>query len=287
MKRIGFFHSQDLDGHCSGFLLKDHFKEDIELIGINYGDPFPWHRIDSQTEVWMADFSLQPFSDMERLAKQAKGFIWIDHHSSAIESYRGSSITLEGKRETYTAACELLWNYLYPEKEVPEAIALLARYDVWDHSDERAVFLNAGFSRYNTNPEDSNNLGIWRALKDFNSFRCNVIREGRVIIEYDQHLRDRTVLDNSFPTKFNDLRAIAVNTTFIGSPTFNKVWDPEKFDICLAFHILPSKNWRVRLYSPKEKVNVGNIAKDFGGGGHPDAAGFVCETLPFRTPVDK
>ena len=35
-----FYHSADLDGHCSGAIVKMVYPE-CELIGINYGDKFP------------------------------------------------------------------------------------------------------------------------------------------------------------------------------------------------------------------------------------------------------
>ena len=39
------------------------------------------------------------------------------------------------------------------------------------------------------------------------------------------------------------------------------------------------RKWTVHLYSLNE-VKVNEIAERFGGGGHPGAAGFVCDRLP-------
>ena len=63
-----FYHSADLDGHCSGAIVK-YAHPECELIGINYGDKFPWESIGQDETVYMVDFSLQPFSDMIRLNK--------------------------------------------------------------------------------------------------------------------------------------------------------------------------------------------------------------------------
>jgi hypothetical protein len=41
---ICFYHSADLDGHCSGAIIKKVHPE-CELIGINYGDEFPWDKV--------------------------------------------------------------------------------------------------------------------------------------------------------------------------------------------------------------------------------------------------
>jgi len=39
-----FYHSVDLDGHCSGAIVKRAYP-DCEMIGINYGDKFPWQQV--------------------------------------------------------------------------------------------------------------------------------------------------------------------------------------------------------------------------------------------------
>ena len=63
-----FYHSADFDGHCSGAIIKKKF-DDVEMIGINYGDEFPWSDIKPDETVYMVDFSLQPFDLMIKLNK--------------------------------------------------------------------------------------------------------------------------------------------------------------------------------------------------------------------------
>ena len=77
-----FYHSTDLDGRCSGALIKWRHPE-CELIGIDYGQAFPWHLVDSGECVWMVDFCLQPHEDMIRLARKCD-LIWINHHKTSI-----------------------------------------------------------------------------------------------------------------------------------------------------------------------------------------------------------
>jgi len=47
----------------------------------------------------------------------------------------------------------------------------------------------------------------------------------------------------------------------------------------IAVVMLPNKKWRVSLYTTKKEINVGEIAKKFGGGGHTSAAGFITGRL--------
>ena len=48
--------------------------------------------------------------------------------------------------------------------------------------------------------------------------------------------------------------------------------------------------WTVSMYAERDICNIrgfhlGEIAKEYGGGGHPGAAGFQCLELPFPLPT--
>ena len=86
MKRRCFFHSADLDGHCSGAIIK-YKHPDCVMYPMDYGDKFPWHHINPDDIVYMVDFSL-PIDDMNKLSdKLGFNFIWIDHHETAAQEY--------------------------------------------------------------------------------------------------------------------------------------------------------------------------------------------------------
>lgn len=120
-----FYHSADLDGHCSGAIVKLAHPE-CEMIPINYGQEFPWDTIILGETVFMVDFSL-PAGDMKALNLNSD-LRWIDHHKSAIEALSG---LYKGIREIGLGACELVWRYCFPNDPVPYAVHLLSVYDVW------------------------------------------------------------------------------------------------------------------------------------------------------------
>lgn len=89
-----FYHKSDLDGMCSGAIVKA-FDQAVELRGIQYGEPFPFDEITPGQNVYMVDFSLQPFSDMERLNNLAN-LIWIDHHKTSLDEAQQSGFLANG-----------------------------------------------------------------------------------------------------------------------------------------------------------------------------------------------
>lgn len=272
-----FYHSADLDGHCSGALIK-RFYDLAELIPINYGDKFPWETIGEQEMVFMVDFHLQPFEEMLRLSDRAN-LIWIDHHETAIQDYQMTGWSIEGVRETGKAACELVWEYLFSGEEMPDAVRLLGRYDVWDHEySEDVLPFQYGLRRYDTDPRRA--LALWTDLLCGDLVLIErIIQEGKSILSHENASNAKYASAFAFETEFEGLNAIAMNRGQLGSLAFESVFDPDKHDLMIGF-VRRKGQWTVSLYS-MDGINVGNIAKRYGGGGHANAAGFQCEKLPF------
>jgi len=276
-----FYHSADLDGHCSGAIIFKKYPE-CEMIGINYGDTFPWDSIEKGEQVFMVDFSLQPFSDMERLSEICN-LVWIDHHISAIKEFEATPIKkIDAELDNKSAGCELTWVYCFPEELTPLSVFLLGRYDIWDLEVHPAIMpFQWGMRLYNTLPSEK----IWDAILipdiSFEFADMRKIRDdGRLLLKFRDQENEKYISACSFETEFEGLRAIAINRGLTNSQMFDSVWDTEKYDIMLTF-IWRKGQWTVSLYSTKSAVDVSVIAKKYGGGGHKGAAGFQIKEIPF------
>jgi len=275
-----FYHGSDLDGYCSGAIVK-YFRPICELYPIDYGQNFPWEEIEDGEEVYMVDFSLQPFEDMKRLNDLCK-LIWIDHHKSAIEACEEEKYTsIHGIRRIGIGACALVWEY-FTIAETPYAVKLLAEYDVWNHSNPDTLPFQYGCRLYNTNPSSEEGMKFWREF--FNSEdNINVkalVAEGKICLRYEEQINRKYCERYVFETELEGLKAIAVNKGISNSKLFKGFYDPRKHDIMITFCYLGDK-WTVSLYSDKKGIDVSIIARKYGGGGHKGAAGFQCKELPF------
>jgi len=282
-----FYHSADLDGMCSGAIVKMAYP-DCEMIGINYGDEFPWDEINEYEMVFMVDFSLQPFNPKMIDLSEKCGLIWIDHHKSAIEEYEQWSGVFKGIQKSGLGACALVWEYLGDKWPVgfnlnqgsimPTFIKLLAEYDVWNHSDPRTLSFQYGMRQVkDTSPE---NQDFWYSLFDVEMVH-RITENGGIILDY-QMSENRKYMDAcGFDTKIDGLKCIAINRMLTNSQMFDSVWSPDIYDAMLTFGFRKGQ-WTVSLYSDREDVDVSTIAKNRGGGGHKGAAGFQCKDLPFE-----
>lgn len=163
MKTACIYHSIDLDGWISAAIVKHWFtinnnyvisvnkdtlsendkyldneneaihKDNIiEFIGYNYGQQIP--DLSSYDKVIMCDISF-PKEHMEVLYSYLKdNFIWCDHHISVIKDSETMFYhQTNGIRNTKFAACELTWQYFFPNETIPEIVRLLGRYDCFGH----------------------------------------------------------------------------------------------------------------------------------------------------------
>ena len=275
-----FYHSADLDGHCSGALVKREFS-DCEMIGINYGEKFPWERLTYEGEVvFMADFSLT-IEDMMRLAKTVC-LVWIDHHVTAIDEAKERGFDPDGLRRDGIGACQLVAEYLHPQ-DIPYAVRLLAEYDVWNHSNVDTLPFQYGMRfEKSTLPE---NQDLWVPLFSRKAIFYDIFDQGKLILEYEKRQNAKKCHSLSFESVLyvgdRAYRALCCNAGMVNSMLFDSMYDLSRHELMIAFY-RRNHLWAVSLYTTKEGVHCGEIAKIFDGGGHRQAAGFVIKTLPFE-----
>jgi uncharacterized protein len=284
-----FYHKVDHDGQASAFLVKQIYPE-TELIGINYGDKFPEDSIAPEESVFMVDFTLQPFSEMIRIAKMIREksgeFYWIDHHISSISAYhlalsKNETDEIKGAQSVTDAACALTWGYLHGVEECPRFIRLLADYDIWKHDrNENILPFHYGLRSQATPPE---NVELWKTFFD-DKVIDNICMQGRIVLDYIKTENRQYARGTAFETKIDGCNAIAINRMMANSKIFESIKNVEKYEVQILFG-WQKVRWRCQLFSIGGQVDVSRIAVKYGGGGHAGAAGFQIEKLPFELGV--
>lgn len=279
-----FFHSSDLDGHCSGAIVKYKFT-DAELHPINYGQDFPYDKVDIEKDtIIMVDFTLQPIEKtIELYEKFGDRFTLIDHHISAINDLNLHNLNdkIPGIRMNGMAGCELTWSHFFPDRELPKAIRLLGRYDVWDHKDPDVLPFQMGIRLHDTWPDEQS---LWQYYfhENANELIKDTISEGNLILKYQKQENEKYAKSCAFEMTFEGYRAICINKMLTNSQLFESVYSPDEHDIMIAFGLRKNGLWTMSFYTTKEDVDCSLIAKRFGGGGHKQAAGATFKKLPLK-----
>lgn len=271
---IGIYHDKDLDGICSGAIIKKKYPE-AKMIGHDYGREFDFDQIDGP--VIMADISL-PMEDMEKVARlSGNNFTWIDHHISTIKDYKNFIGEGEGFCSAILdigrAACELTWEYLYPELTVPYAVELLGAYDTWRLEDKLGWGSNILPFQFGMRLHTNSVQGFPFSLLMNDFLVESFLDAGRIVLAYQKSINERQCKRAAFDGAFKGLRAICLNAGGFNSQVFDSVWDEDKYDVMLMFQY-NGRFWNCSLYTTKDDVDCSELAKKMGGGGHKKAAGF-------------
>lgn len=262
-------HHNDADGRASAAIVRRALGEKVRYYEMDYGEPVPWDEIELTDKVVMVDFSL-PAAEMIRLVEMTE-FVWIDHHISSLEMMAGIADDWPGLRDVGDAGCVLTWKYFFPGEPIPRAIVLIGDRDIWRWAEEDTGPFDEGLYQRDTRPENDE---LWQPLLDDDrKLLQELIAEGEILRQARLLDIRRTVQKFGFEVNFEGYRTLAVNARSSGD--MGAIIRQQGYQIAYCYVEI----WRdgrlvtmVTLYS--DEVDVSQIARKFGGGGHHGAAGF-------------
>jgi len=299
-KKIGcVYHRTDLDGKCSGAIVRifeEHAGNTVEFIGLDHADideKFDIETLVLFDKLYMVDFSLPPAMMLQlREIYGPVGFIWCDHHISALRNADEHNYAdISGVRTSEFAGCELTWRWFNPlgirtSIPLPTAVHLLGRYDVWDHSaDGRIMPFQYGMRQANYGPDCSvwdgilprpNSGEIGASVPEMFS---NILHDGAVIYDYLQEQWKRQTKALAREIVWAGHRFVAANIPLGNSAILEPVY-PVPATLFLLYYQHKSGAWKVSMYTKDKDVDLSVIAVTYGGSGHAGACGFNCAELP-------
>jgi len=291
------YHNADPDGIFSAAIgLMTNL--DAECIGYNYGDDFPAivDRCHGKS-VLIVDVSPKNWQDMHRLCGVAKSVFWIDHHPTALAAMKENGIEeipnfgYDFEHDKW-GACKKVWEHIFPDAKwypLPILVRCIAMYDAfrdygtdyWDMYAYPMRFVTGQFK----DPENA--MYFMEKCNDLGFFEKQ-LEQGRAIAQYVEHENAALVANQKlcYPSTFRDgtreYRILLINRPLFAD--MFKSLDLSEYDFCVGFQN-SADGWRVSLRGAGKDINLGQIAKQFGGGGHKDAAGFHVSTSGYLRDI--
>lgn len=285
---ICIYHNRDMDGYASGAIVKLKYPE-AKLIGWDYAEEMPDFKQFYGEDVIMIDITF-PIGKIKNLLEVVNHLTIIDHHIgifkdivkefSITDSESAQKLEHIAPKFRYVyqlgrAACEIGWEYFFPDKPIPYGITLLGRYDTWRKNEgnwEEETLPFQMFMRLQCN--SAKNFPEWLFIEDsLNVYNIgDGVRTGKKILEY-QRMENAKYAKGAFERDFGGLRAICLNTNLFSSQVFDTVYDEAKHDVMIPF-CYQHGQWKCSIYSTKDEIDCSQLAKARGGGGHKGAAGF-------------
>lgn len=275
-KRICFFHANCTDGAAAAAVLRKKYP-DIKTFPVNHGEKIH-HRYKNKI-LYIVDFSF-PAKLMEKFKEEALEVHWYDHHITATpiqEELGWGTIDLK------ESGASLTWKQEFPEDPMPKIIEYVRDKDLyeWKLPDSREISMFLKNQNDITDPR-SDNWGKFLKGISSNSWK-KMIEEGRRGLKQ----QESTILQglkSAFPIEFHGHKGLAVNWNLEASDMGEYIYKKKGYDIALMFYYT-GKEWVFSLRS--NKVDVSKIALEYGGGGHPGAAGFRQSSIDFLFKCQK
>lgn len=268
------YHGPDCpDGFCSAWLIWRYYDTDADFYPTTYDMAPPDV---AARDVLILDFSY-PRDVLERLYSEAASLLVLDHHRSAEAALRGLPYC---RFDMERSGAQLTWDWLCslpdrniasallrdsPDGRYPEVVSYVADRDLWlwvlPHSREISAYIASW-------PFD---FTIWKGLARLFSVH-SYSAQGAAILRYQsqivaQHIKRARLADLA------GYRVPVVNASSLFSEIAGELSQGYPFAA-----VWFDRDDGVRQYSlgsrPPDGIDVSEIARRFGGGGHFHAAGF-------------
>lgn len=270
MKPLVIYHGQCTDGFGAAWCFHHNDPLGYEFYAASYGNEPPWSRIKDR-DVYLVDFSY-PRAVLLKMAETARSIVVLDHHATAKADLAGIEQEANGYAmqvifDMNRSGAGLAWDFLFPEQPRPALLGHIEDRDLWRFklpmTREIIMYVNAS-------PYTFEN---WDVLMGSDAVEmAKITATGAALYRKFEHdvkevanmtKRMMTIGGYAVPTANVPpfMASDAGNILGVGQPFAATYYDGETYRY-------------FSLRSANDGLDVGLIAKLYGGGGHAHAAGF-------------
>jgi nanoRNase/pAp phosphatase (c-di-AMP/oligoRNAs hydrolase) len=252
------------DGFAAAYAAWKHFGDTAEYIPCVYQDAPP--QIDQGDQVYLLDFSY-PREVLLDINSRAHVRV-LDHHKSAQENLEGLSFACFDMSKS---GAELAWEYFHPEITLPDLIRYVADRDLWKKDLPHTEEVHRALQSF------AQDFLVWDVLCNITNYVEFMHRIGEPL--YQKHLEAVDEVVQSMRFRIFKKRVVAVTNTTnysVVSDALNELCKLSKCAFALNYSDAGDGKIKMELRSIGD-FDVSAIAKQFGGGGHKNAAGCTVE----------
>ncbi len=265
MSNLVITHGRCMDGYVAGRVAEKALVGGADVFQAEYGLGPPWHLITSVVSVWIVDFSYDRETMIE-IHEKAQSLLVLDHHKSAQAALEGLPFC---EFDMERSGAGMAWDHFHPGKPRPWLVDYVEDRDLWRFALPKSREVNMVVNATPFTPEAFDAL-------DAASLH-QTMRDGAAILRYMDTFVIDTVLNARLVAFYGHVIPFCSCTRRGLSEVGNALAKDHPFAVCWY----QQSDGRY-LYSLRscDLVDVSEIAKMHGGGGHKNAAGFVSDLTP-------
>lgn len=279
MRKIVVSHKACHDGLAGAWVAKQYDKN-MEVFFSSRRHEWK-HLLDIQTGdfVYFIDFSPRP-KDLEELIGRSVECLVLDHHETDVLDFRdydqsyGTSLMQYCGFDMNNAGCIVAWNHFFPGKTYPKLLEYIAIADLWKW---RGPKDHAVVQYIRTILDPDSSIEEFDAL--LNSFDEDLAAQLGAVV-YNRVQKEAKYMAKKFCIMdFDGTEVAAVNASLYHSEVGHELTEKSPSGIGVVYNFAPEKGF-VKFSVRGDGAN--KLAKRYGGGGHPQAAGFDLTLAQFN-----
>jgi len=252
------YHAECTDGFGAAYSAWKLLGNRAEYYACKHGNPPPDIK---GKNVAILDFSFSN-ATTKKMIEEASALIVIDHHKSAVVELHDISNTIFDMKHS---GARLAWDFFHPGKEPPKFINYIEDRDLWNWELEYSKEFSAAFDMVPFEFEE------FEKFEDSSVFD-DACKRGSYILAYSKTVIKK-VSEQAQKRKMDGKDVLVVNSSHWMSEIGARL-SPDCDFALIWYWDHEDKHTKVSLRAFHETVDVSEIAKTFGGGGHKKAAGF-------------
>jgi oligoribonuclease NrnB/cAMP/cGMP phosphodiesterase (DHH superfamily) len=275
MTPLCIYHKNCADGFGAAWVVHRALKSNVEFFAATYGDQPP--EIKPGQAVYIVDFSY-PSNLIFEMAAIAGSITILDHHVSAKRTLMETDLpgNVNVTFDLNHSGAMIAWNHFFPLIPPPPLLERIEDRDLWAFKFPDTKAVSAALFSY---PYDFTTWGLLFSLPI-----SGLAAEGESILRKQKKDIAELLAEIQYEMIIDNYCVPVANLPYIfASEAANEMCKGKPFAACYydtgAFRVFS-------LRSDKEGLDVSEIARKFGGGGHVHAAGFrvMHELLPTLLP---
>lgn len=261
--KVIIYHANCVDGFCAAYIARSHFlnqsvaESEMRFIPAKYGDTVPVLAISD--EVFILDFSY-PRAVLEDLRGTVKSLIVLDHHKTAEEALRGLDYCTFDMGKS---GAMLAFEYFGMARVQYSFVRYVQDRDLWEWKLDSSREVSAAIASYEMT------FAVWDDLRKMDFYDC--IKQGQAILRYQNQLVERAVKSAGL-AEIGGHVVPCVNATVLQSEIGEALSKGVPFAATWFEDAHGDRIYSLR--SSPDGIDVSEVAKKYGGGGHAHAAGF-------------
>ena len=266
-KPLCIYHGKCIDGFTAAWAVNKAHGGNVEFVEAKYGDPAP---AIGGRDVIIVDFSY-PRDVMEWIISNAKSLIVLDHHKTAEAELDGLDKATEDVHVEFDmkrSGAGMAWDHFFSHRDRPMFLSYVEDRDLWNFNLPDSKAVNAALQSYHHRFE------IWDILESTDIE--DLIVEGIAIRRKQNKDTEEVIASTKTRMIISSIDVpVACVPHFMASDAGHIMAKGEAFSATYYDDADGDRIFSLRSDNKDPNAaDVSQIAREHGGGGHKNAAGF-------------